>query len=163
MIQIQKQMERLILDKEKAIFNSRKMMQSPSLYQEQFSSISTSFISQKTKETEIKDNNNKVSRDEFLQNVLLIENNGKRSNHKNLLIEEITKEWKELAGKIRMSCKFEFKFEPEKYRVGSHSFRYTTGKNEIAWNTALKFMFNNAKKLIFLQEKMQSLEIFKEF
>lgn len=174
MIQIHNQLQRLILEKEKSVFNSRKMMENPSLYQEYSSAFTSSFSSEKTSNTK----NNKisggeekklenletaeVSREEFLENVLLMESKQKRSNNQNLLIEEITRDWKEFSGKLRQSCKFDFKFEPEKYRVGTHSFRYTPGKNEVAWNTALKFLFNNAKKLIALQEKLQSLEIFGE-
>lgn len=76
--------------------------------------------------------------------------------------EEIGAQWKEVANKVRLSCRLDFKFEPDKYRVGSHSFRYTYNKNEVAWNTALKFLFNNAKKLIVLQERLQSLSVFVE-
>lgn len=165
MIQIHNKLQRLILDKEKSVFNSRKMIQNPSLYQEQSPAYSSSFSSEKTSITKNTitptEKTEEISREEFLENVLSMESKEGRSN-KNILIEEITREWKELSGKFRMSCKFDFKFEPEKYRVGSHSFRYTPGKNEMAWNTALKFLFNNAKKLIFLQEKLQSLEIFGE-
>jgi hypothetical protein len=165
MIQIQHKLQQIILEKEKSVFYSQKMKENPSLFQEQeksFMSHFTSFQKKTEKEESVEESTeaSEISREEFIETLLKMESNQGRNNHKNLLIEEISNEWKEFSNKLKYNCKFDFKFEPDKYRVGSHSFRYTYNKNELAWNTALKFLFNNAKKLIMLQERVQSLEIF---
>ena len=102
-----------------------------------------------------------VSKFQFLKDLQEIEKSSKMDLKEVIMFDKITNEWKEKSSKFKQTCKFDFKFEAEKYRVGSHSFRYTYNKNEMTWNTALKCLFNNAKKLIVLQERIQSFQIFR--
>ena len=164
--QVQKHLLKVILEKEKNAFYSNKKVEQPRLFQEDSQSrvfqYSTEiiFLTKKEESEEEVNPETPLSREDFLKSLQTMEG-GEEGDHS--LIEEIAQQWKELSSKIRHACRLDFKFEADKYRVGTHSFRYTSGKNEMAWNTALKFIFNNVKKLISLQERIQSLEIAEHF
>jgi hypothetical protein len=161
LIEVQEHLQRLIIEKTKANFNIIHKIKTPNLYRQkkqvnfnggEIGETKASLQSQKMKE----EAPGEVSREEFLKNLYEMEMQGNDET----VYEEVSKKWKEMSTKIRYDCRFDYKFNPDKYRVGTHSFRYTVGENEMTWNTALKFLFNNVKKLILLQEKLQSLSIF---
>lgn len=149
MIQVREHLVRLILDKTKSNFNQSNKTKTPSLFRGKAGGPSTN-------EMRGPGESGRVSREEFLNALNSLE----QTNDEEVVIQEISKKWKEMSSKIRLECRFDYKFNPDKYRVGAHSFRYSVGENEMTWNTALKFLFNNVKKLILLQERLQSLHVF---